>query len=138
MRLLSASEDLAVRTLENVAGTLGKLLYLSGLRDSSGRYSHWGLAQVYGEVESQTAIRDAHKSALREILRKPVRELWKEMGEISLADQEGPIPELKRELWQQLLPQGSSRISKSHFNSVLRALAELDHSRKQASNRPAA
>ncbi len=140
MKLLSASEDLAVRTLGSVSGTLGKLLYLGGLRESTGCYRHWGLAQVHGEAESQTAIRDAHKSALKEVLRKPIRELWKEAVEMSLAKPGETGLGLQQVLSENanLLPEDCSRRSESHFNSVLQALTALEFSRKQDSSYPAA
>ncbi len=138
MKLLSAAEDLAIRTLDNVGGSLGKLLYLGALRGSDGRYSHWGLAQVHGEAESQSAAKDAHAAALKEVLKKPIQELWKEVK----GDSTRKAPTIQRELILQgeakLLPEGCSRRSESHFNSVLRALAELDRAQTQDPTRPAA
>lgn len=138
MKLLSAAEDLAIRTLKNVNGSLGKLLYLGSLRGSDGRYYHWGLSLVHGEAESQTAAKDAHTAALKEVLRKPVRELWNEMK----GGSESKTAASKRELVLQgqakLLPEGCSRRSESHFSSVLRALGELDRAQKRGSTRPAA
>jgi hypothetical protein len=135
MKLLSAAEDLATRTLENVRGSLGKLLYLGNLRGPDGRYSHWGLAQVHGEAESQVAVQEAHAAALKEVLRKPIQALWKEVK----GGSESNAGAIQRELADaKLLPEGCSRRSESHFNSVLRALAELDRAQKPGSNRPAA
>ena len=138
MKLLSAAEDLAIRTLENVSGSLGKLLYLGSLRGPDGRYCHWGLARVHGDAESQVATREAHAAALKEVLRKPIRQLWSEVE--SSADSQAAG--IKRDLASQgeanLLPEGCSRRSESHFNSVRRALAELFRAQKRGSNRPTA
>jgi hypothetical protein len=138
MKLLSAAEDLAIRTLGNLNGSLCKLLYLGGLRDSEGRYFHWGLARVHGDGESQGAAKEAHAAALKEVLRKPIQQLWSEVE----ASSGSKAARIKRELALQgeskLLPEGCSRRSESHFNSVLRALAELSRARKRGPNRPAA
>jgi len=138
MKLLSAAEDLALRTLENVNGSLGKLLYLGNLRGSDGRYCHWGLAQVHGETESEIAAKDAHTAALKEVLRKPIQELWNEVAETADSNEKAKKRELVLQGQAKLLPEGCSRRSESHFNSVLRALAELDRAQKQGSTRPAA
>ncbi len=138
MKLLSAAEDLAIRTLGNVSGSLGKLLYLGSLRGADGRYFHWGLAQVHGDAESQVAVKEAHAAALKEVLRKPIRQLWSEIA----SSPDSKAAGIKRELGSQgdskLLPEGCSRRSESHFNSVLRALAELSRGQKRGSTRPAA
>ena len=138
MKLLSAAEDLATRTLESVNGSLGKLLYLGSLRDSDGRYWHWGLAQVHGEAESETAAKDAHAAALKEVLRKSIRELWKEVAGAPGAKDAARKRELVLKGEAKLLPEGCSKRSESHFNSVLRALAALDRAQKPGSKRPAA
>ena len=140
MKLLSAAEDFAIRTLENVQGTLGKLLYLGSLRDAEGRYCHWGLAQVHGETESQTAARDAHLAVLKQVLRKPIHELWSEVADASATSAAAKKRRLEQALSGQskLLPTGCSRRSESHFNSVLQALAELHRAGKEGSTRPAA
>ncbi len=138
MKLLSAAEDLAIRTLENVNGSLGKLLYLGNLRGSDGRYCHWGLAQVHGAAESEIAAKDAHAAALKEVLRKPIQELWNEVAGSTESKDTGSKRELVLKPETKLLPEGCSRRSESHFNSVLRALAELDRARKPGSTRPAA
>lgn len=138
MKLLSAAEDLAIRTLGNVSGTLGKLLYLAALRGADGRYCHWGLAHVHGEAESQVAVKEAHAAALKEVLRKPIRQLWSEVESNSDSKASGIKGDFALPGESKLLPEGCSRRSESHFNSVLRALAELSRAQKQGSNRPAA
>ncbi len=138
MRLLSAAEDLAIRTLENIDGSLGKLLYLGNLRGPDGRYCHWGLEQVHGEMESQVAARNAHAAALTEVLRKPIQELWNEVAGTADSKKAARKCALVLHVVPKLLPDGCSRRSELHLNSVLRALAELDRAQKQGSTRPVA
>src|SRR5512146_3069590 len=116
MKLLSAAEDLAIRTLKSVNGSLGKLLYLGSLRGSDGRYCHWGLTQVHGEAESENAAKDAHAAALKEVLRKPIRELWNEVASASNSKEAAKKRELVLKAEAKLLPEGCSRRSESHFN----------------------
>ncbi len=113
-------------------------MYLGNLRGSDGRYFHWGLAQVHGEAESHSAVKDAHVAALKEVLRKPIQELWNEVGNCSDAKAAAIRGKLAPQAEPKLLPEGCSRRSESHFNSVLRALAELDRAQKQGPTRPAA
>lgn len=138
MRLLSAAEDLAIRTLENVPGALCKLLYLAALRDSEGRYCHWGLARVHGEAESEQAARDAHSTALKEVLRKPIRELFQELDSKSAENARSHQFRRTLETNSRLLPPGSSRAAEFHLKSVIQALDELDRARKSDPNPPAA
>ncbi len=139
MKLLTASEDLRMRTLENVPGALGKLLYLASLRDTTGEYRHWGLAWAHGEKESQAAARNAHEDALKEVLRTPLRELWDEMHESAGIRNGSPHPGQSVVGPQfRMLPAGTSQAAESHLNSVLRALAELDRAWKETPSSPAA
>ena len=54
--------DVWQRTLDQVPTQFGKLVYLAELRnDNSGRYQHFGLAQLYGEDESNRVLRMSHE-----------------------------------------------------------------------------
>jgi len=49
------------RTLSQIPTVFGRLVYLSSLRDpNTGRYEHFGLAQMFGEEEADHALRDSH------------------------------------------------------------------------------
>jgi hypothetical protein len=64
-----AASDLWRHTLSQVPSVFGRLVYLSGLRESnSGRYEHHGLALVFGERESDRALKESHKTAMEEWL----------------------------------------------------------------------
>ena len=64
-----AASDLWRHTLSQIPAVFGRLVYLSGLRElNSGRYEHHGLALVFGERESDRALKESHKSAMEEWL----------------------------------------------------------------------
>lgn len=59
--------DLWDRTLAQVPTLFGQMTYLASLRDGdSGRYCHYGLAQVYGEDAAHHALNSSHERAFAE------------------------------------------------------------------------
>lgn len=61
----SAAEDLWERTLKQIPSALGRIIYLSRLRDpATDRYEHYGLSTVFGEEEAEAAIRQSHQAVL--------------------------------------------------------------------------
>ena len=61
--------DVWKRTLDRIPTQFGKLAYLSELRnDNSGRYQHFGLAQLYGEDEANRVLRSSHEKVFGEWL----------------------------------------------------------------------
>jgi hypothetical protein len=68
-----AARDLWNRTLAQVPTTFGRIAYLASLRDANtGRYQHFGLAQVYSDQEADQALRASHAEAFREWLNYPL------------------------------------------------------------------
>lgn len=62
-----AMRDLWDRTLAQVSTVFGQMTYLASLRDGhSGRYSHYGLAQVYGEEAAHHALNASHERTFAE------------------------------------------------------------------------
>lgn len=65
----SAAADLWRNTLNQIPSTFGRLVYLSSLRDqNTGRYEHHGLTQMFGESETDTALRDSHEETFADWL----------------------------------------------------------------------
>ena len=64
-----AVRDLWRRTLSQVPTAFGRIAYLASLRDSNtGRYQHFGLAQLYSEENADRALRQSHMQAFAEWL----------------------------------------------------------------------
>jgi len=68
-RTQRAMQDIWNRTLDQIATQFGKLAYLAGLRnENSGRYQHFGVAQIYGEDEANQVLRSSHERVFAEWL----------------------------------------------------------------------
>jgi hypothetical protein len=64
-----AAADLWKNTLSQIPSVFGRLVYLCSLRDqNSGQYQHFGLAQVFGDQESDGILRESHQKAFSEWL----------------------------------------------------------------------
>ncbi len=134
MSLRSALEDFVGTTLGSIAGIWGKLRYVAELRTQDGRYAHWGLERLHGDVAVQRALRQAHHALYLGVLRTPLRELVREAEE-SAAEMEVDYQTYVDEL-QQLsatMPPGEpSGGSEEHFRTVLEALSRLAPGRRRA------
>lgn len=127
MRLRSAKEDLQETTLSTLPGVLDRITYLAGLRLSTGRYEHWGMARAYGEQAAQSALEEAHVKTMNAILRSPMARLYDEAGaQVEMFDR--PAAEL--------LPPATDALRAAHFSLVWDALASV--ARRRASRHPAA
>ena len=124
--LISPAEDFS-KTLSAIAGTLGKLRYLAGLRQGNGEYFHWGMVRRHGEANANRAIAQVHTDLFLVTLRTPIQTLWEETMSVA----EGHSANLKEylgELLEQresLLPAQLEGGAERHFNSVLLGLCSL-------------
>lgn len=132
MSLFSAFEDFVHYTFAALPGLWGKLIYLAGLRRSDGEYDHWGMRRLHGDKAMQRAVGRAHQTVFLDILRTPLRELQDDAAR-SAVDAEVDEANYLRKLEEgkeAMLPKYPGGGSSRHFNSVLRALSMLAHSRK--------
>lgn len=137
--LTSAFEDFSNNTLGAVSGTLGKLVYVAGLRQSDGQYTHWGLARRHGTEAANTTIAAAHSDLFTQLLRTPLPSLWEELKHLSLhqgCDEIGFVKEIC-ERGSGVIPSDLRGGSRRHFNSVLVALSSLATSPEQTAGRGA-
>jgi hypothetical protein len=123
----SAVDDFSRLTLGAIPGTLGKLLYVAGLRQTNGAYYHWGLTRTHGEKTADLAIGEAHSHLFSSLLRTPIRNLWQEAG--SLAEEQNTEVRVYVDCLIQkgdlLIPVELHGGGRHHFNSVLLALCCL-------------
>ena len=90
----NASEDLWERTLNQIETRMGRMAYLSRLRNpETDRYEHHGMIAVFGEESAEDALRRSHHSAFMSMLN------------LSLLDQ---VDDVRNYL--QALPQSARRI----------------------------
>lgn len=135
MTLYCALDDFMKRTLAAVPGAWGKLRYIRTLRRPGGRYEHWGMSRIYGEAAAISAIEEAHRAVLLEVLRTPVRDLLAD-AESSAAAAQLPVNAFLQELSANvpaLLPGHMGGGSARHFSSVLQALSCLSRAGRVAS-----
>ena len=130
MSLFSAFDDFLETTLKAVPGTLGKLNYVSSLRNGeAGQYVHWGLTRVHGDRESQQAMAEVHRLVFSEVLSTPIRLLLEDARQCSGQAEMATYLDELGERSGSMLPVNPSAGSAEHFNSVLEALSLLVQNR---------
>src|SRR5215468_2576060 len=76
----AAIRDLEDRTLNHLAGTLTRLVYLSSTRDyNTGEYQHAGLADRFGASTAQKALEHCHESVFEELLAMDLAQLVQQL-----------------------------------------------------------
>ncbi len=130
MTLLSAHQDFVTRTLVAFGSAMERLRYIAGLRNREGTYEHWGLAHTHGDTAAQAAMQLAHKETMLEVLRTPVRELFRQ-------ETLGATARVAQSRDAQLLPQDHSTAAASHFNSMVLALSALASAQAKSTHRAA-
>src|SRR5579864_4296629 len=89
--LLKVAEDFKKYTLQALPTLVEKLAYISSLLNEEGRYTHWGLSRIFGDLKAQKAIRAVHSDLALELVRLPLRSLY---GEYRTAAERTARPEL--------------------------------------------
>ena len=127
MSFLSPYEDFVNHTLAALPTPLARLRYLACLRDTEGAYQHWGMIRTYGAEAAQAAIGRAHTGVVLELLRLPLREVFRQLkddaGRLALPASQyfEQLSALGMALQPQKLGGGSAR----HFSATLTALSKL-------------
>lgn len=133
MTFQSPFDDFVLNSLAGIAGLLGKLDYVAGLRQGDGPYSHWGLARVHGEIAAHQAAWEAHRLLFSRVLSTPLGLL---MDDAAQSQPHQGLEEYLEYLSQRrpvLAPQGAGVGPLLHFNSVLRAISALARARTRTS-----
>jgi len=125
-----ALRDLWDRTLSQVPTTFGRIAYLASLRDhNSGRYQHYGLAQVYSREEADEALRSSHLGAFAEWLTYALVRQKDDLEKYLLSLEEDLKTVL--EAWtglrpyRNLIPAGATDAQRELFFSDLELILEL-------------
>lgn len=127
MKILSAFEDFERFSLSALQGTLVKLVYLAGLRNDVGEYTHWGMARAYGQETAKKAMAEAHSRIFNESLCAPLRDLAEQACKTARAQgisTEEYIRQLA-ERRERLVPRATRGGSAKHLDAVLLALEKI-------------
>lgn len=121
--LLREIEDFKRYTLQALPTLVEKLAYVSSLLSEEGRYVHWGLTRIFGDVKAQKAIRAVHSDLALELVRIPVRSLY---GEYDAAAQRTQQPQLlKPELFVLKAPVSDDGLLSAHLLLIQESLAAV-------------
>jgi len=97
------ASDVWRHTLSQIPSIFGRMVYLSGTRNSNtGRYEHHGLAMSFGEEESDRALSDSHRTVFAEWLALPLEHQKADL-DLHLSTLDGPRATLV-ESWLKLAP----------------------------------
>lgn len=132
--LLKVVEDFKKYTLQALPTILEKLAYISSLQNEEGRYIHWGLSRIFGDLKAQKAIRAVHSDLAVELLRIPLRNLY---GEYRAAAEQTVRPELlKPESFALKAPVSDDELLSAHLRLVQKSLVAV--AGRTIANQPAA
>lgn len=139
-RRLSPFEDFMRRSVSVLQGVWSRLNYIRELRDSDGRYEHWGLSRIYGNDAAEKMIADVHSELYLQLLRIPLSELLEQL-ELSAEDAGCSAVQLSEQLYRdrrRITPQELRGGAPEHMRSVL-LIAELmsKYRREQKCHTPA-
>lgn len=123
-------QDLWRRTLAQVPTTFGRIAYLAALRDANtGRYQHFGLAQIYSAEEADQALGVSHAEAFAEWLNYPLAQQKSDLEEYlgSLEEDRGTVLRAWMALspYRNLIPAEATPAQRELFVSDLELILEL-------------
>ena len=132
-----AGRDVWGRTLTQVPTTFGKIAYLSSLRsEHSGRYRHYGLAQLYGEETSDQVLRESHEQVFATWLSYSLEEqrsdLEQYFGELEEDRRTVLSTWLALRPYRALAPAAAGAAEQYLFNSDLELILDLLQSERNA------
>ncbi len=125
-----ALRDLWSRTLAQVPTSFGRIAYLASLRDAnSGRYQHFGLAQIYSLEEAAEALLASHIEAFGEWLNYPLARQKSDLEEYlgSLEEDRTRVLEtwLALSPYRNLIPTDATAAQRELFVCDLELILEL-------------
>ncbi|HEU0119254.1 MAG TPA: hypothetical protein VFQ91_01930 [Bryobacteraceae bacterium] len=126
----SADTDLWRHTLSQIPVLSGRLVYLASLRSPiTGRYEHHGLSLLFGETESDKAIRNSHRRAFQEWLAMGLEEKADDLDHYLQSTGEDPGQVLrhwaKSAAWNAFQPTGALSAEKSLFSSDMKTVVKI-------------
>lgn len=125
-----AMSDLWNRTLSQVRSTFGKVAYLASLRnENTGRYEHFGLAQIYSDDDANAVLRQSHDDVFREWLGYSLEEQKRDLENYfeTMGDDRGTVLNtwLTLSPYRRLLPAKASEAERELYITDLELILEL-------------
>jgi hypothetical protein len=121
--LLKVTEDFKKYTLQALPTVVEKLAYVSSLLNQEGRYTHWGLSRIFGDVKAQKAIKCVHSDLALEVVRIPIRNLY---GEYHAAAERTPRARLLQpESFILKAPLSDDELLSAHLQLIQQSLAAV-------------
>ena len=136
MSIKTPLEDFLKTTMAAMPGYWYKLVYLAGLRSSSQKYGHWGMARRYGLRASHPAISAAHSDLFLQLLSTPVKKLVEDASASSETENQAHFLE---ELWEsrgRMIPTDLGGGSAKHFEVTLLTVQKVIENKKRVKDRP--
>ncbi len=118
------------RTLSQIPTVFGRLVYLASLRDpNTGRYEHFGLAQMFGEDEADRALRQSHWETFQQWLGFGLERQKQDLDQYLAGLHRDPRAILETwsrvEPYRNLIPAAAPQAERQLYLSDLQALLEL-------------
>jgi len=132
--MTGATEDFKKRSLGALPTLLERLAYICSLQTDRGTYEHWGLSRSFGSRMAYEAIFKAHTETALELIRVPIRELYKEFQE-AVGRQEGPQV-LHPESFVLRAPISDDGLLSAHLHLLQDSVAAVAH--QERTTRPGA
>ena len=144
----TATEDLWERTLNQIETRVGRLAYLSRLRNAeSDRYEHHGLIAVFGVEAAEDALRKSHQEVLVGMLNLSLLDQKDELLKYIQGLPQSPRRLLanweKNKEYEMLLPRSASSAQRELFEGNIRLIiqhlkVELDGAENNPKKNPGA
>ena len=129
-----ADSDLWLHSLSQIPTLTGRLVYLATLRNPiSGRYEHHGLSLLFGEEDSEKAIRQSHRKVFLEWLSEGLTAKVDDVDNYLMGTGE-EVAEviahwLRAAAWNGFLPETIAAAEKSLYASDMRNVLTILSSR---------
>ncbi len=125
-----AKRDVWARTLSQIPTTFGKIVYLASLRnDNTGRYQHFGLAQLYTDDEADVVLRQSHEEVFGEWLNFPLEQQRRDLEQYLESVEDDKTAVLRTWLtlapYRNLIPAQAGAAERELYISDLELILEL-------------
>jgi hypothetical protein len=125
----SDATDTWARTLEQIPTTVGKLTYVSSLKEAdSERYCHTGLARIYSPEQADRVLRASHRSVFAEWLNFSLEQQYNDLRVYLLASQPEPAELqvlLEIATYEQFIPKVAHEPERTLYRNDLETVLEL-------------